>query len=68
MKDKTKVSSYSFLLFQYSLILGLVEVKGEENVVSYATAPLLFGRWSYEGVECKDMSLLAYLNVKTIKA
>jgi hypothetical protein len=48
--------------------LIIVEVKGEENVLSYATSPLLFGRWSYEGVECKDISLLAYLNVKTIKA
>jgi small subunit ribosomal protein S5e len=28
----------------------------------------LFGRWSYEGVESKDISLMAYLNVKTIKA
>jgi hypothetical protein len=48
--------------------LIIVEVKGEENVLTYATSPLLFGRWSYEGVECKDISLLAYLNVKTIKA
>lgn len=28
----------------------------------------LFGKWSYEGVQCKDISLLAYLNVKTDKA
>jgi small subunit ribosomal protein S5e len=28
----------------------------------------LFGRWSYDTVECKDISLMAYLNVKTIKA
>ena len=34
----------------------------------YATEVKLFGRWSYEGVTCKDISLMAYLNVKTIKA
>jgi small subunit ribosomal protein S5e len=34
----------------------------------YATEVKLFGRWSYEGVACKDISLMAYLNVKTIKA
>jgi small subunit ribosomal protein S5e len=28
----------------------------------------LYGKWSFEGVQCKDISLLAYLNVKTDKA
>ena len=36
--------------------------------MEYATEPKLFGKWSYEGVECKDISLMAYLNMKTIKA
>jgi small subunit ribosomal protein S5e len=36
--------------------------------VQYATEVKLFGRWTYEGVESKDISLMAYLNVKTIKA
>ena len=36
--------------------------------MQYATDVKLFGRWSYEGVESKDISLMAYLNVKTIKA
>jgi small subunit ribosomal protein S5e len=36
--------------------------------LEYATEPKLFGKWSYEGVECKDISLMAYLNMKTIKA
>lgn len=44
------------------------EVKVEETRVEYATEPKLFGKWSYEGVECKDISLMAYLNVKTQKA
>ena len=44
------------------------EVKVEENEIKYATEPKLFGKWAYEGVESKDISLMAYLNVKTIKA
>src|SRR5450830_1762487 len=45
------------------------EVKAsDDNRIEYATEPKLFGKWSYEGVECKDISLMAYLNVKTIKA
>jgi small subunit ribosomal protein S5e len=40
----------------------------EEERREYATEVKLFGRWSYEGVASKDMSLQAYLNVKTIKA
>ncbi len=43
------------------------EVK-QDSGVQYATDVKLFGRWSYEGVESKDISLMAYLNVKTIKA
>ena len=33
----------------------------------YATEPLLFGRWSYEGIECEDISLQSYINVKHTK-
>lgn len=44
------------------------DVKVEEKVIEYATEPKLFGRWSYEDVVSKDISLMAYLNVKTIKA
>lgn len=40
----------------------------DEGKHEYATEVLLFGRWSYEGVVCKDMSLMEYINVKTIKA
>lgn len=40
----------------------------QDSGVQYATDVKLFGRWSYEGVESKDISLMAYLNVKTIKA
>ena len=40
----------------------------EDTGVQYATEVKLFGRWTYEGVESKDISLMAYLNVKTIKA
>lgn len=33
----------------------------------FALEPKLFGKWSYEGVECTDISLNAYLQVKTVK-
>ena len=33
----------------------------------YALEPKLFGKWSYEGVECSDMSLGNYCQVKTVK-
>jgi|APCry1669189241_1035207.scaffolds.fasta_scaffold99857_1 small subunit ribosomal protein S5e len=33
----------------------------------FAVDPKLFGKWSYEGVECSDMSLAAYLQVKSVK-
>lgn len=33
----------------------------------YAVEPLLFGRWSYEGIECEDISLQSYVNVKATK-
>ena len=44
------------------------EIKGEEGIHEYSTTPLLFGRWSYEGVQSQDISLMPYVNVKTIKA
>jgi len=31
----------------------------------FACEPKLFGKWSYEGVECDDISLAAYLNLRT---
>ena len=40
----------------------------EDGRHDYATEVKLFGRWSYEGVVSKDISLMAYLNVKTQKA
>ena len=46
----------------------LDQVNVEEERREYATEVKLFGKWSYEGVISKDMSLQAYLNVKTIKA
>jgi hypothetical protein len=44
------------------------EVRAVEDKQEYATEVKLFGRWAYDTVECKDLSLMAYLNVKTIKA
>lgn len=44
------------------------DAKVDETRVEYATEVKLFGRWAYDTVEAKDISLMAYLNVKTIKA
>ncbi len=44
------------------------DAKVDDQRHEYATEVRLFGKWSYEGVESKDLSLMAYLNVKTIKA
>jgi len=50
------------------LVLIDEDIKGDDQKITYATEVKLFGRWSYEGVQSKDISLMAYLNVKTIKA
>ena len=39
----------------------------ESDKPEFAVEPKLFGKWSYEGVECSDMSLAAYLQVKSVK-
>jgi len=44
------------------------QAEHQDDKKDYATPVLLFGRWSYDGVVCKDMSLLEYINVKTVKS
>jgi hypothetical protein len=39
-----------------------------EERVEFAVTPKLFGKWSYEGVQCSEQSLINYLSVKTTKA
>merc|ERR1712051_5681 len=39
----------------------------EEDKPEYALEPMLFGKWSYEGVVCDDISLSGYLQVKTTR-
>ena len=41
--------------------------EGDDDRPDYALEPKLFGKWSYEGVECSDMSLGNYCQVKTVK-
>ncbi len=43
------------------------ETHGEHDKPEFAVEPKLFGKWSYEGVECSDMSLAAYLQFKSVK-
>lgn len=33
----------------------------------FATEPLLFGKWSYKGIECEDISLTSYVSLKETK-
>ena len=35
---------------------------------AFAVTPKLFGKWSYEGVQCSEQSLIDYLSVKRDKA
>jgi small subunit ribosomal protein S5e len=39
-----------------------------EDKTEFAVAPKLFGKWSYDGVQCSEMSLVNYLSVKATKA
>ena len=41
--------------------------EGDDDRPDYALEPKLFGKWAYEGVECSDMSLGNYCQVKTVK-
>ena len=34
--------------------------EGDDDRPEYAIEPKLFGKWSYDGVECSDMSLSGY--------
>lgn len=39
----------------------------EDERPEFALQPKCFGKWEYEGVECSDMSLTNYLQVKTVR-
>lgn len=67
-KMADKHSERKWLVYSHSILAIDGDVKGDDSSVKYATEVKLFGRWSFEGVECKDISLMGYLNVKTIKA
>lgn len=49
------------------------EVHRDESLIEdsdrpeFALEPKCFGKWSYEGVECPDMSLVNYCQVKTVR-
>ena len=42
-----------------------LDMEPEHN---FAVIPKLFGKWSYEGVECSEQAIAAYLTVKKDKA
>ena len=43
------------------------DIQLESDKPEFACEPKLFGKWSYEGIECSDISLAAYLQVKSTK-
>ncbi len=50
----------------------MAEVKAEDinleaDKPEFAVEPKLFGKWSYDGIQCDDISLAAYLQVRSIK-
>merc|ERR1712160_27437 len=41
---------------------------GEEKTEQFAVKQMLFGKWTYDGVQCSEQSLSDYLNVKSVKS
>jgi len=39
-----------------------------EDRIEFAVTPKLFGKWSYDGVQCSEQSLTGYLSVKSVKS
>merc|ERR1711998_628707 len=44
------------------------EFHREEEGVKFAVQPKLFGKWSYENVQCSEHSLVEYLSVRNVKS
>jgi len=40
----------------------------QEETVGFAVKAQLFGKWTYDGVQCSEQSLSDYLSVKNIKS
>jgi small subunit ribosomal protein S5e len=45
-----------------------MEDLAEDTTGSFAVKPMLFGKWSYEGVNCSEQSLTDYLSCKSVKS
>lgn len=39
-----------------------------EETFGAAVTPMLYGKWSYEGVQCSEQSLIDYISVAKTKA
>ena len=48
------------------MVVGL-DHQGDDDRPEYALEPKLFGKWAYDGVECSDISLAGYCQVKTVR-
>lgn len=45
-----------------------LSIETGEIQAGFAVEPTLFGKWSYKGIECEDMSLETYVSLKQTKA
>lgn len=46
----------------------LFHIENRQVATAFACEPKLFGKWSYQGVECDDLSLESYISVKSVKS
>ena len=53
---------------KFFVIIVLEPELNVEERVEFAVTPKLFGKWSYEGIQCSEASLTAYLQVKSTKS
>lgn len=54
----SKIAFWVFLSF----------IETGEIKAGFAVEPTLFGKWSYKGIECEDISLASYVSLKQTKA
>ena len=65
--NKTPIPPEPLTPCWFSMFIDADQLSNVEDKVEFALEPKLFGKWSYEGIECPDMSLANYLQVKTVR-
>ena len=57
-----------YLLLPRPFINKLIDIERRQAAAAFACEPKLFGKWSYQGVECDEVSLMSYITVKSVKS